>query len=208
MTELIRVNVGCGMTPTPEWLNFDNSWSVRLARTPVGRCLPGRASFVQAVRRNNIRYADALRLPIGDGAARIVYSSHMLEHLDRDEAMTFLKEAFRVLASRGSIRLVVPDLAKAIADYRRHGDADGLIAGLLMSRPKARTLGGKLRQAIVGFRDHRWMYDADSLIRLVSGAGFRDVVALPAGETRLHAPGALDLAERDEESLYVEGVKP
>jgi hypothetical protein len=28
----LRVNVGCGSSPTPGWVNFDNSLSVRAAR--------------------------------------------------------------------------------------------------------------------------------------------------------------------------------
>jgi hypothetical protein len=31
----IRLNIGCGLSPTPGWLNFDNSPSVRMARWPV-----------------------------------------------------------------------------------------------------------------------------------------------------------------------------
>jgi hypothetical protein len=31
----IRLNVGCGLSPTPGWLNFDNSPSVRVAGWPV-----------------------------------------------------------------------------------------------------------------------------------------------------------------------------
>ena len=36
----MRINVGCGSTPTPGWENFDNSPSVLLARVPhAGRLL-------------------------------------------------------------------------------------------------------------------------------------------------------------------------
>ena len=31
----VRINVGCGMTPTPGWTNYDNSLSVKLARRPI-----------------------------------------------------------------------------------------------------------------------------------------------------------------------------
>jgi hypothetical protein len=31
----LRLNMGCGATPTPGWLNFDNSLTVRLAKLPV-----------------------------------------------------------------------------------------------------------------------------------------------------------------------------
>jgi len=41
----------------------------------------------------------------------------MLEHLDREEAKLFLREALRVLKSGGIIRLVLPDLGKLIKEY-------------------------------------------------------------------------------------------
>jgi hypothetical protein len=31
----IRVNIGCGKSPTDGWVNFDNSFSVRAARWPL-----------------------------------------------------------------------------------------------------------------------------------------------------------------------------
>ena len=41
----VRVNVGCGSSPTPGWVNFDNSLSVRAARWPLlCRRWPGCAS--------------------------------------------------------------------------------------------------------------------------------------------------------------------
>ena len=31
----IRVNVGCGASPTSGWVNFDNSFSARVAHWPL-----------------------------------------------------------------------------------------------------------------------------------------------------------------------------
>jgi len=60
---------------------------------------------------NSVEYCDAARrLPLPNAAADVLYSSHMLEHLDRDEASTFLKEARRILRCGGIIRIAVPDL--------------------------------------------------------------------------------------------------
>ena len=28
----LKINIGCGDTPTKGWRNYDNSWSVRLAK--------------------------------------------------------------------------------------------------------------------------------------------------------------------------------
>ena len=31
-TRSLKINIGCGDTPTKGWSNYDNSWSVRLAK--------------------------------------------------------------------------------------------------------------------------------------------------------------------------------
>ena len=51
------------------------------------------------------------------------------------------------------------------------------------------------------------MYDAASLVRAVEQAGFRDASAVPPGTTRIFEPGALDLREREGESVFVEAVR-
>src|ERR1700760_2354812 len=88
----IMVNVGCGLTPTPGWLNLDNSLSVRTARLPAlsaalrsARLLPARsAGLAGLAREGSVRFADAAaRIPCADGSVAALYSSHMIEHLDR-----------------------------------------------------------------------------------------------------------------------------
>ena len=51
------------------------------------------------------------------------------------------------------------------------------------------------------------MYDENSLIKLLSSCGFKNVVALPPGKTNIPNESNLDLHERKKESIYVEGIK-
>ena len=51
------------------------------------------------------------------------------------------------------------------------------------------------------------MYDEGSLCALLKDAGFVEARALPPGQTTIANPGALNLREREEESLYVEAEK-
>ena len=99
-----RLNVGCGQSPTAGWKNYDNSWSVRLAKKPVTALLLDKIGvlkqwqkdFVTVAKQSDIHWADVTRhLPEPDRSVAVLYSSHMLEHLDRDQVAVFLKEARR-----------------------------------------------------------------------------------------------------------------
>ena len=132
----------------------------------------------------------------------------MLEHLDRFEADKFLQEAFRVLAPGGTIRLAVPDLENRIKAYNENQDANEFIESLHMSISKPRRIQERIKLLLVGLRHHNWMYDQYSLCKLLQDHGFSNAVALVAGETRIANSNGLDLREREEESLYVEAIKP
>jgi hypothetical protein len=70
------------------------------------------------------------------------------------------------------------------------------------------TILSRLRLVFTGSRQHVWMYDSNSLVRLVASAGFADVATVPPGETRIADPAPLNLREREDESLYVEAIRP
>lgn len=203
---IARVNIGCGATPTPGWINLDNSLTVRIANGPFSWLLRSRPQFYDAIKRAGIRYGTATRIPLADNSVEVVYTSHMVEHLDRADAADFLNEANRILVPGGRVRVVVPDLLRKVEEYRRDGDADALIDGLLMSVHRPRRLLDSIWERLVGFRDHRWMYDERSLAKLIAEAGFSQVVAFPPGETGIRNPEPLDLRERWDESIYLEGV--
>src|SRR5579872_3867906 len=89
-----RLNIGCGLTPTPDWRDYDNSPIVWRARLPLpasvlsalGLLSTHNRPFFEASRRLDIRYADATAIPERDGSVDAVYSCHMLEHLDQATA--------------------------------------------------------------------------------------------------------------------------
>lgn len=97
MPKPIMLNIGCGATHHPDWVNLDVS-----SLDPA----------VLLVDVNN-------GLPFPSGSATVCYSSHLLEHLDKDEARYFLAECRRVLTSGGTIRLAVPDLERIAREYLR-----------------------------------------------------------------------------------------
>lgn len=94
---LAMLNVGCGSTFHPQWVNID----FHAASSEVIAC---------DIRRG---------LPFEDGTFQACYSSHVLEHLTPPEGARLLLEAHRVLAPGGVLRVVVPDLELIVRDYLR-----------------------------------------------------------------------------------------
>lgn len=209
-----RINIGCGATPTSGWLNFDNSWSVRLAMHPgllqflsrFGLTGPKQLAFARVVAEKNIAWADAVkRIPLPDGSVSVVYSSHMLEHLDRTEAQRFLAEVRRVLVPGGVLRIVVPDLLTLARQYADGAmNADAFVAATFLADEKPQGLLSALRRLVVGPRHHHWMYDGASLASLLESAGFHDAVGVPSGTTTISDPGELNLLEQASVSVCVE----
>jgi predicted SAM-dependent methyltransferase len=211
----IRLNVGCGMSPTNGFENFDNSFSLRISKYPILCALLYKLRVINSSQYNYIRYcachkiklADVVRhIPRPSGSVDLLYSSHMLEHLDRVEAARFLHEVLRVLKVGGVIRLVLPDLSKLIDGYNSNKDADVFIESLLVCVPNPRGIFQRIKFATIGNRHHLWMYDEQSLAKLLKNSGFADVRILKAGETTTDC-GELNLFERAGESIYLEAVK-
>jgi predicted SAM-dependent methyltransferase len=207
----MRIYIGCGSSPIDGWLNLDNSLTVKIAKLPLLAFIfcrsPLQRTFVEAVRQKTIEWADATKhIPAPDRSVDVLYSCHMLEHLDRSEAKSFLAEAKRVLKPAGVLRIVVPDIRKQVDQYLADGDADALIAGTLLSTSKPKTISAKFRWLLYGHRNHHWMYDEHSMIGLLQSSGFRNIQALEPGATTITEPDGLNLFERAGESIFVEAT--
>lgn len=89
------LNVGCGSSFHPAWINID--------------LVPSDPSVKQFDIRKGI--------PFPDNSFDAIYSSHMIEHLRPQEAEFLLKEAARVAKPGGVVRIVTPDLERMVRDY-------------------------------------------------------------------------------------------
>lgn len=82
------LNLGCGRTVHPAWVNLD-----------VVPSLP------------DVRYFDIRKpLPFAAETVDAVYHSHLIEHLLACEARAFVSEIWRVLKPDGVVRIATPDL--------------------------------------------------------------------------------------------------
>ena len=212
-----RLNIGCGNTPTEGWVNFDNSFSVKLAKHPIFTSVlkslkllnPAQIDYITFAKTHNIQYGDATKqLPLPSSSCLAIYSSHMITYLEQREADDFLKETFRLLQSNGVLRLTVSDLSEHVSQYLDTGDANTLVKYSNLAATRPRTLGERLRLFLFGPRHHLWMYDGKSLKSLLESHGFINVEIIDPTTTRIESPGKLNLGQRKEGSVCVEAQKP
>lgn len=212
----VRVNIGCGRTPTDGWVNMDNSPAIKLANAPIRYRLAktfkllnqDQIENIEWNRQNKITFADATKsIPLEENSAECIYTSHMIEHLPREGVLKFLSEALRVLDDDGVIRIAVPDLRIAVDSYLASENADDFMSDILVQAPPINTLRQKISLFMSGYRHHLWMYDGRSLCRLLESCGFQNVQVCADGYTQISNPNGLNLHEREDKSVYVEGVK-
>ncbi len=121
------VNIACGDSYIDDWFNFD---------------------FAPCT--SEVKYANLLgRLPLADGSANVVYSSHFIEHIPRDLVLMFLTECLRITQSGGRLRLVLPDWEDLCSTYlalrheAKHEQANFVMLEML-DQCVRRTSGGEL----------------------------------------------------------------
>jgi SAM-dependent methyltransferase len=91
----VLVNLGCGHRFHPDWINIDIA-----SRSPE--------VLIHDLRRG---------IPRGDASCDGVYHSNVIEHIRREDALTFLGECFRVLKPGGVLRIATPDLERICELY-------------------------------------------------------------------------------------------
>lgn len=217
-----RLHLGCGLTAPPGWVNVDGSWQAELARFPrvrralsTMRLVPARQTEIPwptGVRRLDLRRP----LPFVSSSFAVVYSSHLLEHLHRAEAVRLMRECRRVLRPGGVCRAVVPDLGRLVDDYvqsRREGKADPgreLVRSLQLRPEELRGQGiYRIYQALTDFHSHKWMYDEEALIALFEECGFTSAERRPMWDSRIEGIRDVELETRAAEGagICVEAVK-
>ena len=212
---ITKVNIGCGTTPTENWLNFDNSHAIKLANSPlryrISKALrlldSAQIKNIEWNRLNSIEFADATKLiPLADASVDCIYTSHMVEHLSQNGVKSFLKEAKRVLKRGSVLRISVPDLKIAVDKYLESKNANVFMRNLWVQAPPITTIKQKILLFISGYRHHQWMYDGESLSKLLIEMGFKNVEVCKDGYTKIEDPEGLNLYDQAEQSVYVEGI--
>lgn len=199
----LRLNLGSSLHVAEGWINVDGGLGALLAGWPrpllrVAYRLAGSAEhfsereFVDLLSRHSFVHHDlTYGIPFPDDSAEAIFSSHFLEHISRADAERLMRDAHRVLAPGGVIRTCVPDLRWLVSEYER-GNKRYMVDGIFADEGRGE------------YARHRYMYDEDLLVELLTEAGFADIRRCAFREGR--TPD-LDVLDNREGSLVVEAVK-
>ncbi len=136
----MKLHVGCGDVILPGWINMDLE------------NLPG------------IDLKDDIRelKKIKDETCDIIYASHVLEHVGRNEFENVIKTWNKKLKVGGILRIAVPDFEKVIEWYKKTGsilDVTGLVSG-----------GQKTK-----YDYHQMIFDKKFLSQVLKKCGFNNI---------------------------------
>lgn len=200
------LNLGCGIKTSarPEVTNID--WAIylrfkrnRLLRTLVPLWLTGeRLDHFNSLPDNIMVYNLANGIPYDSNSIDVVYHSHMLETLDRDNARIFLLEVRRVLKPGGIQRIVAKDLEKTCQEYLSHislsensaleaSNHDSYIAAILEESIRRESYGTSQQKPVIRFIENtflgdarrrgetrQWFYDRINLSALLVSLGYNN----------------------------------
>lgn len=203
----MKLNLGCGSQILAGWTNVDYALGARFAKVPLFRSINRSLGLFDSEWDSRIHLHDLTRpLPWPDDSASVVYSSHTLEHLSREQGRHLLEQAYRVLKRGGIIRIVVPDLKSYVTKYLE-GElkADDFVEaiGVLYGNPSS-TLKRRLAPFIQF--PHKCMYDTPRLVAILEEIGF-DATARGPFESDIPEIRALEIEARTVDAVIVEGRK-
>jgi len=142
-------------------------------------------------------------IPKPDNSTDIILASHFLEHVDRAEGLSFLKECFRVLKPNGLLRLAVPDPIKICDAYLKGKilDYGCFNIGVEKASDEAEALFHLL---IAG---HKTLYDAAALQTLLQKLSFTHVEVKPFNRSQSKEVEIQTIGMYPTLSCYIEGKK-
>jgi predicted SAM-dependent methyltransferase len=188
----LRLNIGCGSNLEQGWINIDFYGPPDLFRWDCRRGIPFDAESVEAI-----------------------FAEHVFEHFNPETGRKFLSECYRCLRPGGIARIIVPDAGKYLLMYSGDWGPIAETRPLIEENGKYRdywlndSYATKMEFINAIFRqglEHKYAYDAETLVGKFKEAGFKEVTLRRYGDTAL--PGILlDTESRKNDSLYVEATR-
>jgi SAM-dependent methyltransferase len=206
-SQTMKLNLGCASQVVDGWINVDYAFGARLAKVPLFQTLNRRLRIFDLDWDQRIQIHDLTKpFPWADGSVDVVYSSHALEYLSREDGRKFIAECCRVLRRDGILRLVQHDLRHIVLEYlegRIRADDFAERLGVLYGSNKNAL---KDRLAPLMQFPLKCIYDSSRLSEILGKAGF-DVASKAPFESDIDDIRKVELQGRTEHAIIVEGRK-
>lgn len=209
------------------WVSIDSSLNARLAKWLWFRKVLAALHIIPLDRasilypKNIYVYDVRKRLSFPDNSTETIYCSHFLEHLNRRNALSFMKECYRVLVTGGIIRIIVPDLAQYAQQYiqrlrqiNQEASINELPAerfledlGIFEKESANENMLIRLYKKIYNKNIHKWMYDERSLAAFLLKCGFKNIQRKSCYESLIKDIEKLDAPERFKDAVCLEAQK-
>jgi len=204
---MIKLNLGCGPKTPDGWVNVDYWIGARLRQLPIIGLF---ANFFTKSNWNNDLVLQDLtkKWQWGNNSADIVYSSHTIEHMWKEDGEHFLSEAFRVLKPGGVIRVIVPDIKRFVERYL-DGDFESTdFLDKLGVFPHSRDDSWYTRIIAVFLRyPHKCMYDLNAMTALMEATGF-EIIQTQTADSVIEDIDVIERPDRRKNAVIVEARKP
>lgn len=143
------------------------------------------------------------RLDVADCSFDSIVASHSLQQVEYHALPVVLRELRRVLKHGGVLRVIMPDVAKAIVAWqeRRHDY-------FLVDDETESTLDGKFCAYLTWYSTARCVWTVEAFTQQLARAGFPVVAEILPAFTVGHDPEIVRWDKRRHESFFVEAVKP
>jgi len=167
----------------------------------------------------DVMFLDAKKkFPFDDCTFNYIYSEHMIEHLEYQKGMHFLRECFRILKRGGRIRIATPDLSFFIKLYNSEKTAlqEKYISWIVDTYLSDIGIYESVFVINNCFQNygHKFIYDFKTLQKAMKEAGFDNIVKYDVGKSddvnmqniESHSQSVPDYINRAE-TLIFEGRK-
>jgi predicted SAM-dependent methyltransferase len=146
--DMIKLNLGCG------WRNFGEEWT-----------------HIDGGDYPHVKSHDITSLlDYEDDSVDLIYVSHVFEYFDREEGLDVLKEWYRVLKPKGTLRIAVPDFEMMAKLYSQGKFPLKNFLGPLYGKMEMGMKGGETGNIIY----HKTAYDFENLKEIMENAGFQN----------------------------------
>jgi predicted SAM-dependent methyltransferase len=141
-------------------------------------------------------------MPFSDNSIDQIYSSHLFEHLTTCETSKLLEECKRVLNPGGIFSICVPNAKRYIEAYLNKDASfwEQQQEDFYVPAYNDTTIIDYINYVAYMDGQHKYMFDQENLLHILKSHNFKSV------RLRDFDP-ALDIMERDFESIYAEAVK-